>query len=204
MSIQTFPTPLDPIAPRLTPAVIATRYVTPGWFYGNISTATMPDGQFTYIPIFVSHTTTFIGIALHMSTASAATGTARLGIYTMNPVTRLPGTLVLDAGTVLTTTTGAKEIVISQALEANTWYYLCFVSTFTGATTPAARSIDETLSMSSPFTGESSTAGQVGGISMFYLTGRAADVAGGLPASAPAPTNGLLPGGCPILKLRIS
>lgn len=191
--------------PRLTPAVAATRYVVPGWFSGtSVTTADLPDGTFFYFPIFVSHTTTFIGIAIHVGTASDTTGTARMGIYNMDPSTRLPTSLVLDAGTVLTTTTGAKEIVISQALTANAWYYLALVSTFTGAVTPQVRGFDDTVGVVSPFGGENSSVSTVSGKVIPSVTGRAADVAGGLPSTATAPTAMSSPSLCPIVKLRIS
>jgi hypothetical protein len=51
----------------------------------------------------------------------------RLGIYSPSSSTGLPSTLVLDAGTVDATSTGYKQITISQSLNAG-HYYLCALS----------------------------------------------------------------------------
>lgn len=69
-------------------------------------------------------------IGVYVSTLS--TTTARLGIYADNG-NCYPGSLVLDAGTVDVTSTGAKTITINQALSANTLYWLVIVC----AATPA-------------------------------------------------------------------
>ncbi len=76
-------------------------------------------------PFFVPVTATYTGIAIHVTTAAALTE-ARLGIYNDN--TGVPGSLVLDAGTVATTSTGAKEITISQSLSGPAWYWVACVT----------------------------------------------------------------------------
>lgn len=65
-------------------------------------------------PFILGAAATFTKIGFHVSTLSA--GSARIGIYNM--ANGVPSTLVLDCGTVSTSTTGDKEIVISQALTA--------------------------------------------------------------------------------------
>lgn len=61
----------------------------------------------------VSATTTFDRIGVEI-TSAVASSTVRLGIYNVSNL--LPTTLVLDAGTVDSTTTGVKQITISQTL----------------------------------------------------------------------------------------
>lgn len=65
----------------------------------------------SYFP--VSATTTFDRIGIEV-TAAVASSTIRLGIYRC--VGGIPTTRILDAGTVDSSTTGAKEITISQSL----------------------------------------------------------------------------------------
>jgi len=74
-------------------------------------------------PIFIPDLATYTRIAIH--TTTAGTGSARLGIYNDN--TGVPGSLVLDAGTVARSGTGAKEITISQSL-ARGWYWTAYVA----------------------------------------------------------------------------
>jgi len=82
-----------------------------------------PDADTLYAqPFFVPDNATYTAIAIHQTTTT--TGSARLGIY--NDGGGVPTTLVLDAGTVTLTGTGAKEIVISQALTRG-WYWVAGV-----------------------------------------------------------------------------
>lgn len=77
-------------------------------------------------------TYTRIGINIHVAQAST---TFRLGIYTNS--NGHPGALVLDAGTIDSSTTGEKEITISQALAGK--YFLVAITD--GTTTRATRPI---------------------------------------------------------------
>lgn len=76
---------------------------------------------FTPMMLAVGRTADRIGIEVTIA-GTAATSVHRLGIWTDSG--GVPGTLVLDAGTVATDSTGLKEITISQALAANTLYWL--------------------------------------------------------------------------------
>lgn len=69
-------------------------------------------------------------------TSGGGTGSVtRLGIRAWDASTALPGTLLVDGGTVASTTTGAKEVTVSYAVTAGTPYVL--VSAPQGGTTPA-------------------------------------------------------------------
>jgi hypothetical protein len=73
---------------------------------------------------------TLDGIGVYVSTSS--TLTARLGIY-LDDGNCYPGSLLLDAGTIDVTTTGAKKLTISQALSENSLYWLVTVAGATPA-----------------------------------------------------------------------
>jgi hypothetical protein len=57
-------------------------------------------------------------------TTAATSGVLRLGIYN-NGTNNYPGSLVLDAGTIDASTTGWKEIIISQSLATGVWWLAC-------------------------------------------------------------------------------
>jgi hypothetical protein len=82
------------------------------------------------MPFITPKAITIDQIGVYVSTLS--TTTARLGIYNDNG-NCYPGTLLLDAGTVDVTATGAKKLAINQALGANKLYWLVIVC----AATPA-------------------------------------------------------------------
>lgn len=74
---------------------------------------------------FVPVATTFDRIGCTVTAAGTAGAVVRLGIYGASG--GMPQALVLDAGTVDATTTGAKTITISQVLHPG-WYYLAGVA----------------------------------------------------------------------------
>jgi len=82
------------------------------------------------MPFITPKAITIDQIGIYVSTLS--TTTARLGIYN-DGGNCYPGTLLLDAGTVDVTATGAKKIAINQVLGANKLYWLVIVC----AATPA-------------------------------------------------------------------
>lgn len=76
------------------------------------------------MPFICPKAITLDQIGVYVSVLS--TTTARLGIYTDNG-NCYPGSLLLDAGTIDVTSTGAKKIAINQVLSANTLYWLVIV-----------------------------------------------------------------------------
>lgn len=88
---------------------------------GPTSSGTRAAGRQTFIPFFLAKDTTFDRIACNVLTVSSSGSVVRLGIYNDNAGT--PGTLVLDAGTVVGDSgTGVKAITISQALTAGVYW----------------------------------------------------------------------------------
>jgi hypothetical protein len=87
---------------------------------------------------FVIHepmTLTLIGCEV-VTTPGGAGSVTRLGIYGDN--NGVPGDLILDAGTVDTTTTGVKQLAISQAVPAGS-IYCCAVTQGAPSTAPTYR-----------------------------------------------------------------
>jgi len=89
-----------------------TNYYYWPWAASPTGTTAVEAGRCYAMPFIVGGNETFTRIGINVTTLSA--GNARLGIY--NFVDGVPTTLVLDAGTVSTGSTGEKEATISQAL----------------------------------------------------------------------------------------
>jgi hypothetical protein len=87
----------------------------------SVSSASVALGASTGLPCYtvVTAPVTITRIGCYVVTA-AASSTVRLGIYEVGD-DGLPGALVLDAGTVDSSTVGAKEITISQAMFGPYW-----------------------------------------------------------------------------------
>jgi len=98
--------------------------MTPGNYYSTVMDGpigTLPAlantlyGILFYNPVQATYTKIGVNVSV------LGVGNARLGIYSNN--SGIPGSLILDAGTVSVSTTGDKEITISQVL-ASGWYFL--------------------------------------------------------------------------------
>ena len=108
----------DPVTPEAIGAVA--QLFTSGRYYttpsGTRTTGALANGTgaVAALPFWVGEPVTFDRIGANVTTAVAAT-TVLLGIYADNGHGS-PGSLVVDAGTIDASTTGAKEITISQAV----------------------------------------------------------------------------------------
>jgi hypothetical protein len=69
---------------------------------------------------YIPESVTVDRVAINVSTLG--TGVARLGLYNHDSATGRPSTLISDWGTVSVTTTGVKEITISNTLTKG-WYW---------------------------------------------------------------------------------
>ena len=104
------------------PAMVTGRYYRSAM---STSTAAPSVGNEHAVPLFIGKPVTLDRIGVNVS-VTAGSSVVRLGIRSDN--NGLPGTLVLDAGTVdSASSTGDKFITISQALTPG-WYWLCAVS----------------------------------------------------------------------------
>jgi hypothetical protein len=93
------------------------------------------------LDLAASGTADRIGIEVTTLAAGSSIG---LAIYNHDATTGLPGTLLLDAGTVDSTSTGFKEITISQALSAGS-YWLATLSLVGAPTMRALASTSATV-----------------------------------------------------------
>jgi hypothetical protein len=96
------------------------------------------NGSLVFVPMMlaVGRTADRIGIEV-TSAGTASVSVHRLGIWADSG--GAPGTLLVDAGTVATDSTGLKEVTISQALAANTLYWLGVVQQGAPGTTATIR-----------------------------------------------------------------
>src|SRR4051812_39435289 len=89
---------------------------------GGSTTGSRPNGALYAHPLFIGRTMTVARIGVDVTTAGSAGALCRLGIYADNGW-GLPGTLLLDAGVVDCTTTGVKELTITQALAPGLYWF---------------------------------------------------------------------------------
>ena len=103
----------------------------PGWTCGQIADTTVNGFQndIIYGLIVPSATMSVTTIGINVTNAGGGGTIARLGVYEATPdaLGWIPGTLVVDAGTVAIDSTGVKSIVISETLEQGRPYFTAFV-----------------------------------------------------------------------------
>lgn len=108
------------------------------------NSAALTNGDCYFIPIIILSAVTAASLAIRLNTNGSLGSVARLGIFNDNGSGK-PGTVLLDAGTVATNTgAGAtpREIAISQALAASTWYWLACAQQGGAATGAVIRTIN--------------------------------------------------------------
>jgi hypothetical protein len=93
-------------------------------FPGGASTLTPDLDRVHAVPFWIPERMSFSHIGIRVTVAASAGGIMRLGIYTN--VNSRPSALIVDAGTVSTTTTGIKEIAIAQTFDKG-FVWLCMV-----------------------------------------------------------------------------
>jgi hypothetical protein len=155
-------------------------YVRPGWAGYLTGTVNTLAGAEEFGPIYVSRTTSYDRIGLWVQ--SEVVGLARLGIYNADADLQ-PSSLVLDAGTVDLSTTGAKELTIDQDLDEG-YYFLVAVANAVAT----MYCFDATAAVSMPVTAKGTNISVMADVCL-VATGQVAHVAGGLPATAVTPNN---------------
>lgn len=100
-------------------------YYRPGYYsWGTFAPAfaatTLTVNVLYARPFIVPVRRSFDRLGCNVSTAATAGGLLRMGLYA--PGQGVPGALLVDAGTVDSTTTGAKELTISQTLNPGLYY----------------------------------------------------------------------------------
>lgn len=106
------------------------RYHTTTAFHGSMDDfGTLPSGRLEVLPFVVAVRDTFDQQAVSVRAVGEVGSLIRLGVYAENPVTHLPGALMLDAGTVTADSTGDKSLTIAGDLVLDPGlYYLVLVS----------------------------------------------------------------------------
>jgi hypothetical protein len=112
----------------------------PGRYYGNpvASVTTFPEANNNLIltPWRFETSISIDRIAIDVTTGGTVGSVTRLGVYADN--NGIPGTLLIDAGTVDSTSTGVKELTIALTL-APGLYYFASASQGAPATQPTIR-----------------------------------------------------------------
>jgi len=85
----------------------------------NITSATPAQSRLVFLPIEIASCT--VVLMLVQVNAGAASSTVRMGIYESDS-SGFPSTLLLDAGTVSSTTSGQKSIVVNQTLSSGRFW----------------------------------------------------------------------------------
>lgn len=131
------------------PGIRTNNYYLASLLLPSSTTSTINFNTIYYQPIAISGTINRIGIEV---TAGSA-GAARLGLYSNN--NGIPGTLILDAGTVDVTSIAIVEATTADTILSGEWIWMAIVSNATptlraggvgaamilGATAPSASGI---------------------------------------------------------------
>ena len=99
--------------------------------FNTLASFAFSTGELYYTPVWLPVAITADRLAINVQ-SGIASGTTRLGIYSSTSA-GVPSSLILDAGTVATTSSGVKEITISQALTPGL-YWLAAVNQTAAAT----------------------------------------------------------------------
>jgi hypothetical protein len=136
------------------------------WYRGNFgpvgANLTLVLNRLYAAPFRLGASGTADRIGIDVATAAAAGGVARLVIYQADGTGGMPGTVVLDAGTVAIDTTGGKTITISQALSAGFYWLAVIGQTASGAAVRGTVSYDPMVPYftgASMFTGSAAPGG---------------------------------------------
>ena len=168
-------------APRFLPWVTGRFYTCP--YDTTLSTGTASTTLMRGVPIYVPNPTGVTVTSIGVEVTTGGTGsTARFGIYGMLP-SGLPGTLIIDGGTVATTAIAFTSVAVSKFLRQG-WYFIASVNT---GTPPAVRRFTGTV-MSMGFLGlqsSSEVTGSTGYLALADGTMATNYVNNGLPGSWP-------------------
>lgn len=135
---QQWPTSAPSVSPGTHDPVATQAYLAGGGDYfrsgfhsighpapGTTSLVGNTLGRCHFTPFFAPVRMTFDRMGAQVGTAGGTGAVVRLGIYAN--AGGVPTSLILDAGTAATTSTGLKEVTISQSLDPG-WYWLASVT----------------------------------------------------------------------------
>lgn len=178
------------------------KWVMPGWIISGVRTYAPVADQLIFIPIWISHQTTFSGIGFGVYSAGAAGTIARLGIYAPNS-DRLPGSREADFGTIAVDVTGDRIISISKTLGPGFWYIAYISNGNPTVYTAGINFTDEYLAIPpwTPWDGLNRVARHKRAFCL-YVDNQSGVAQNGLPATAPAASSAFTV--APIISLRIA
>lgn len=138
---------------------VAVYPLTGRWYrapsFGSVgANLTMTLNRCYYAPFRVGASGSYQAIGCEVATAGSAGAVVRLGIFASDAAGSMPGTLILDAGTVTADTGGGKQITgLSQALSAGVyWLAACNQVAGGGVLLRAGTSYDPLIPYSSSAT----------------------------------------------------
>lgn len=132
------------ISYRIAPQDIAGRYYSNRNVQGGTETSAGFNNNQLYAYPFYVGPDGFSADRIGINVAGAAAGNVRLGTYAMHATDFKPGALIADHGTVSVSTTGFKEITISQAFAADPPHYIIWLAAITNVI-PTLTAIGSTL-----------------------------------------------------------
>jgi hypothetical protein len=149
-----------------------------GFYYGPFANTTSSNtGSLIFAPVFF-HTPTLVDrLRCEVTVAGGAGSVVRMGMYAPG-TDNLPDALIVDAGTVVSDSTGIKDLTISETVSGLVW--LAGVSQPTGASPTVRASNNLNLSSTLP-TGAAMNSGAV----LFQSS-----VSGALPSTVTSLTQG--------------
>ncbi len=90
--------------------------------YPAVTGVAMIANEFFASPVYIPHAGSFNVVGIEITTAAAAGGTMRLGIYNVSSTTGLPTSLIQDFGTIDTTVAGRRTVPISLTLQRGSYW----------------------------------------------------------------------------------
>ena len=147
-------------------------------FGGANATTSQAEGRLIMTPYWAPKSFSISRIALNVATAGSSNSVIRIGAY--NDDNGLPGSLIFDAGTVDSTSTGVKEITTTQTLPAGRFWLAAVVQ---GAASTLAV-VSATNANSAWNTNAMLVGPTAGGLDAVYFSMLRASVSGALPDPA--------------------
>jgi hypothetical protein len=138
-----------------------------------------PAGTFLYAPMYLSNDANIDRIVIEVATSASEFGNVRLGIYDSNGK-GLPGSLIVDAGTVNASTVGIKQVIVDEIIDGLVWIAVLIQG---GAV--SLKSFTNTVQAYPSMTTGATSAGRLTLADPNPLYGVLPTVAGGSPTGAP-------------------
>lgn len=131
--------PQGPAGPGMALPYISGMYIDQRPVAVTPTSAAPGAGTIFYVMQYIYTPVTFVSIGINV-TALGTGSTVRLGLYQVNQAAFTPTTRIADYGTVDTSTTGAKEITVSQAIASAGWWAFAYLAAGTAPTVSVATS----------------------------------------------------------------